>query len=71
MAGKARQGKLLVLGDSFFTEMRPFFEQQFETVKKIHDGRGAGSSLLTQAILDAEKPDAVLIESVERYWSAD
>lgn len=67
--GSKRHGKLLVLGDSFFDSMGPFFAHQFESVKKINGGRKAGSPWLSQALLDAERPDVVLVESIERHWT--
>jgi hypothetical protein len=69
--GGKRQGKLLVLGDSFFEGLRPFFERQFTATKKMTGARRAGTPWLTQALLDAEKPDVVMVESVERYWTMD
>jgi hypothetical protein len=69
VTGSKRRGKLLALGDSFFNSMSPFFEQQFESVKKINAGRKAGTPWLSQALLDAEKPDVVLVESIERHWT--
>ena len=67
--GGKRRGKLLALGDSFFNGMTPLFEHQFEIVKKINGGRKAGAPWLSQALLDAEKPDVVLVESIERHWT--
>jgi hypothetical protein len=66
--GKPKHGKLLVLGDSFFEAMRPFFEMQFQTVKKLNRARHPDALFFTQELLDVEKPDVVIIESVERYW---
>jgi hypothetical protein len=70
-AAPAAHGKLLVLGDSFFHNMKPCFDRQFRQVTFVNGGRAAQSELLTQAMLDQEKPDAVLIEAVERYWTAN
>lgn len=69
--GRPKHGKLLVLGDSFFEAMRPYFEQQFETVKKLNRARHPGALIFSQELLDAEKPDVVMIESLERYWVAN
>jgi hypothetical protein len=69
--GKPKHGKLLVLGDSFFEAMRPYFELQFEMVKKLNHGRNPGALFFSQQLLDAEKPDVVMIESLERYWVAN
>jgi hypothetical protein len=65
-----RRGKLLVLGDSFFDGLQPYFELTFAVVKKINGARSAAGPLLSQELLDSEKPDVVLIESVERYWTS-
>ena len=67
--GSKRRGKLLALGDSFFNSMSPFFEHQFASVKKINGARKAGAPWLSQALLDSEKPDVVLVESIERHWT--
>jgi hypothetical protein len=69
--GNSKHGKLLVLGDSFFEAMRPYFELQFETVKKLNLARHPAALFFSQELLDAEKPDVVMIESVERYWVDD
>jgi len=69
--GSKRHGKLLVLGDSFYYGMGPLFEHQFETVKKLSGGWKAGAPWLSQALLIAEKPDVVLVESIERHWTAN
>lgn len=66
--GKPKRGKLLVLGDSFFEGMRPYFALQFETVKKLNGARHPDALSFTQKLLDVEKPDVVIIEAVERYW---
>jgi alginate O-acetyltransferase complex protein AlgJ len=65
-----RRGKLLVLGDSFFEPLRQYFELTFAVVKKINGARSAVGPLLSQDLLDSEKPDVILIEAVERYWTA-
>ncbi|HEX7598085.1 MAG TPA: hypothetical protein VF518_07705, partial [Polyangia bacterium] len=64
-----RQGKLLILGDSFSNFLLPHFERQFATVKKIHGVWPAGVFSITQEMLNAEKPDVVILESLERYWT--
>ncbi len=63
-----KHGKLLVVGDSFFTFLAPFFERQFAEVKLIRASVPA-RTLLTPELLDAEKPDTVILESVERLWT--
>ena len=69
LPGSKRRGKLLALGDSFFNGMSTFFEHQFEVVKKINSARKAVTPWLSQALIDAEKPDVVLVESIERHWT--
>ena len=64
----SRRGKLLVLSDSFFEGIQPYFEYEFAVVKIRRTGRSAQEDLITQGLLDAEKPDALLLEAVERYW---
>jgi hypothetical protein len=39
-------------------------------VKIRRTGRSAQEDLITQGLLDAEKPDALLLEAVERYWTS-
>jgi alginate O-acetyltransferase complex protein AlgJ len=63
-----KHGKLLVVGDSFFTFLAPFLERQFAEVKLIRASMRV-RTLLTPELLDAEKPDAVILESVERFWT--
>ena len=67
--GSNRHGKLLVLGDSFFNSMAPYFELQFDSVKKMDGEIVAGAPWLSPGLLDAEKPDVVLVESIERHWT--
>ena len=66
----SRRGKLLVLSDSFFESIQPYFEYEFAVVKIRRTGRSAQEDLITQGLLDAEKPDALLLEAVERYWTS-
>ena len=66
----SRRGKLLVLSDSFFEGIQPYFEYEFAVVKIRRTGRSAQQDLITQGLLDAEKPDALLLEAVERYWTS-
>jgi alginate O-acetyltransferase complex protein AlgJ len=65
-----RRGKLLVLGDSFSDALQQYFELNFAVVKRVRGARGARDTLLTKPLLETEKPDVVLIEAVERYWTA-
>ncbi|MGB8294314.1 MAG: hypothetical protein WCG85_02695 [Polyangia bacterium] len=64
-----RRGKVLVLHDSFFIPMRPFFEFEFRGVTMIRGTYIARDLSLTQELLNAEKPDVVVIEAVERVWT--
>jgi alginate O-acetyltransferase complex protein AlgJ len=67
---RPKQGKLLLIADSFFDAMPLYFRQDFETVKLVHRWTFASSGpLIEPELLDAEKPDAVVLESVERYWT--
>ena len=65
----SRRGKLLVLSDSFFEHIQPYFEYEFAVVKILRRGRSAQQDLITQGLLDAEKPEALLLEASERYWT--
>jgi alginate O-acetyltransferase complex protein AlgJ len=65
-----KRGKLLVLGDSFFELVQPFLAMQFETVKKTYLTRTIRTHI-SNALLNAEKPDVVIIQSLERYWTMD
>jgi alginate O-acetyltransferase complex protein AlgJ len=65
---RPRRGKVLAVGDSFLEFVKPFLEIEFESVKH----KRAALRVLTQvtpALLDAEKPDVLVIVSVERYWT--
>jgi hypothetical protein len=65
-----RRGKLLIVGDSFFASLPAVFELQFETVKRVDNAVCAVSGdMIPTGLLDAEKPDVVIIESLERYWT--
>jgi len=66
----SKHGKLLLLGDSFSGKMSPYFELHFEVVKTIYGGRSPGNLSFSQELLDAEKPDVVVIEVLERIWTA-
>ena len=67
-----KQGKLLVIADSFFEALQPYFQLQFESVKWIrHETAAKRVGLVDPAWLDAERPDVVILESVERYWTED
>jgi alginate O-acetyltransferase complex protein AlgJ len=65
-----KRGKLLLIADSFFELVLPFLETQFAEVKKLYVTQLTRTTL-TAALLDAEKPDVVILESVERYWTMD
>jgi len=49
----SRRGKLLVLSDSFFEGIQPYFEYEFAVVKIRRTGRSAQEDLITQGLLDA------------------
>jgi hypothetical protein len=67
---RPKRGKLLMISDSFFGNLPSFFELQFESVKRINRALyGMRGELVAPALLDAEKPDVVILESVERYWT--
>jgi hypothetical protein len=67
-----RRGKLLLIHDSFFAGTLPYFEMQFEKVTHIRrETRAVRGVLVEPERLAAEKPDVVVLESVERYWTAD
>lgn len=67
---RPRGKKLLVLSDSFFIALDPYFKFEFEEVVVLGPApRSAKQLHITQALLDAYKPSAVLLESVERYWT--
>jgi len=63
-----KHGKLLVIGDSFSGYIRPFLAAHFNEVKFILAAYLI-RNVITPQLLEAEKPDVVLIESVERYWT--
>jgi hypothetical protein len=64
-----RRGKVLVLHDSFFFALRPYFEFEFAEAKMVRGVQASRGVLVTQEMLTAEKPDVVVIESVERIWT--
>jgi hypothetical protein len=63
-----RHGKLLVIGDSFSEYVRPFLAAHFDQVKFV-TATVLIRTVLSPQLLDAEKPDVILVESVERYWT--
>ena len=65
-----KHGKLLLIADSFGEALQIFFELQFQHVSKHHVTRGTREAL-TPALLDAEQPDVVVLQSAERYWTMD
>lgn len=65
-----KRGKLLVMGDSFFEYVGAYFDMQFLQVKRIYAG-WSKRQRLTAALLDSEKPDIVILQSVERYWTVN
>ena len=65
-----KRGKLLLVFDSFFASVRVLLENHFDQVTAIPRTRRA-RAVITGELLDAEKPDVVIIESVERYWTMD
>ena len=70
--GRPRGRKLLVLGDSFFTVLHAlsdYFEFEFDKVVHLNGARSARSIHITQELLDTYKPDVVMLEAVERYWT--
>jgi len=68
--GRPRGKKLLVLSDSFSIALDPYFRFEFEEVVVVASiKRGARQMHVTQELLDTHKPSAVLLESVERYWT--
>jgi hypothetical protein len=65
-----RRGKLLVFHDSYFREfLQRYFEFEFAEVKVTYGAHKPTGVFLTQAELSAEKPDVVVIESAERFWT--
>jgi hypothetical protein len=66
-----KRGKLLVIADSFFEFDQPFFEMQFEHVTMRLVTRGSRELLLKSGLLDTEKPDVVIVQTVERFWTRD
>ena len=65
-----RHGKLLIYYDSYFREfVKPYLEVEFERVRIVYGGFKASAVILTQAELDVEKPDVVIIEAAERFWT--
>ena len=60
-----------MVGDSFYELLESFFALEFEQVTKRHVTRGTREELFKPGLLDAEKPDVVVLESVERYWTMD
>jgi alginate O-acetyltransferase complex protein AlgJ len=68
---RPQRGKLLIVVDSFFHPIVPLFEMQFASTKLLLVTRGTREALLAPGLLEAEKPDVVILESLERYWTMD
>jgi hypothetical protein len=67
---RPRGKKLLVMSDSFYIALDPYFKFEFEEVVVLGPApRSARLIHINQALLDTYKPSAVLLESVERYWT--
>jgi alginate O-acetyltransferase complex protein AlgJ len=65
-----KHGKLLIYYDSYFREfLKRYLEAEFEQVKIYYCSHRASASIVTQAAIDAEKPDMIIIEASERYWT--
>ncbi len=60
--------KLILFGDSFASSLRPLLVNHFNEIVFINGARSAQSPIDRQLILE-EKPDVVILESVERYWT--
>jgi alginate O-acetyltransferase complex protein AlgJ len=70
-AARPKHGKLLLIADSFFDLIAPFLEPEFEQVSRQYVTRGTRQAILKPGLLEKEKPDVVILESVERYWTMD
>lgn len=68
---RPKRGKLLLIADSFFEMVGPFIEPAFEQVTKHYVTRGTRQAVLAPGLLEKEKPDVVILESVERYWTME
>jgi hypothetical protein len=70
LLGRPKRGKLVVVGDSCFEPVTLFFAPDFAEVKNVKPAfRVSLSSFLNPAFLAQERPDVILIESVERHWT--
>jgi hypothetical protein len=67
--GRPRGKKAFVLADSFIEAIKPYLEFEYDEVESINGARSATQMHISQELLDAHKPDLVLIEAVERYWT--
>jgi hypothetical protein len=70
-APKPKRGKLLLIADSFFDLVLPFLDSEFEHVTKKYVTKGTREAALAPGLIEKEKPDVVILESVERYWTMD
>lgn len=70
-ADRPKRGKLLLIADSFFDLVAPFLEGEFAQVSKQYVTRGTLQAILAPGLLEREKPDVVILESVERYWTME
>jgi alginate O-acetyltransferase complex protein AlgJ len=66
-----KRGKLLVIGDSFFEAIQLFMAKQFESVRSIYVSRGPLEALQRPGLLEAERPDVVIVQSAERFWTLE
>lgn len=66
-----KRGKLFAMGDSFLSFIAPYLDAAFEKVSVRAGNRGIREFLLEPGLLEREKPDVVLLESLERYWTMD
>lgn len=58
--------KILVHHDSFFNALKPRFRHHFGSVVSAPELAAGGE--VDMKLIDKEKPDVVLISTVERYW---
>lgn len=68
-AARKKRDRLLVIGDSFYTLIAPFMDRQFEQVKRHTVTRCVREAVLDAPLIEAEKPDVVILESLERCWT--
>jgi hypothetical protein len=69
--GRPRRGKLLAFTDSFSDLMLPFFEVDFAETRKLRGVHSARDRLLTPQLLAQERPDVIILCTVERYWTKE